>query len=93
MPQRRDFTRKVIEQRPKVIKGKRYNYKATEGKKYYKVWLQEFEGEPWKLGILVEKKLLYKNEKWCYNFNVLRGRNQFCEYECKFKNLEKGGRS
>ena len=53
MAPKREFTIKVIEQRPKVIKGKKFNYKATEGKGYYLVWLQAFEGEPWKLGIFV----------------------------------------
>lgn len=89
MAPRREFTINVIEQRPKVIKGKKFNYKATEGKGYYLVWLQAFEGEPWKLGILVEKTPLYKKAKWCYNFNVIGGGNQFGCFDVRFKNLEK----
>ncbi len=89
MAPRRAFTINVIEQRPKVVRGKKFNYKATESKNYYKVWLQEFEGQSWKLGILVEKTPLYKKAKWCYNFNVIGGGNQFGYFDVKFKNLAK----
>lgn len=75
-----DFVKKVIQASPNKVIGKKFNYKAVKNKNgTWEIWVQEFEGEPWKLAMVKYNKgdtIQRRHKTWNINWDVMNGANQ-----------------
>jgi hypothetical protein len=56
LPCLRRFLRKVIDQTPEIVYGKRYDYKSVDKGDYWILYRRQYEGMPWHKIVKVYKK-------------------------------------
>lgn len=58
------FILKVIDQRPKIVIGKNYDYKCKEHGDYYNIYRRVIDGALWKLYVVVPKETPDDTSTW-----------------------------
>lgn len=61
----KSFIQRVINLRPEVVPGKKYNYKCVDHGDYWNIYRQWLDGYPWELHVVVPKGDENDTSTWC----------------------------